>query len=383
MGSLIIARKMSEPFIIATSDWHFGKRQYGLKFREHDRYAAGHALVDYAIKHQVPAILNGGDTLDVTRPSSKAVSQLKEIHNKLVKAKIPMYVVQGNHDRVDPPWYNLFDAHPEFGVQLIGGRTVEIAIGTKKYTLAGIDEKPKDQLIKAIEEVKHADILLLHASVQEWIGFPSATALSLQDDIPKNRFRLVVIGDTHIHDYRELEDGTAFLSPGAIENGTKAEPREFHITRLGSTLQYDTVPLPTRPVVDVYARTDDELKAADKTLQKLRRGTGGLAYLYYNPKLENTSILFAQTDAPEYYLTPIAIQEEEATVENVEDATEGKRLMTIGEFAAKAHGNPLVNNCLQRILLSQTKTADLVEELCTTCTPTFVEDANVNASTPG
>ena len=78
--------------LILTSDWHLGLQQYGDPRRENDVYNAAKFIIDFAINSKYPILL-AGDILDSCNPVEKAVSELKDLHLKLVEANIPAFYI--------------------------------------------------------------------------------------------------------------------------------------------------------------------------------------------------------------------------------------------------------------------------------------------------
>ena len=309
--------------VIFTADWHLGKRQYGLKFREQDRYDAAWKIVAMAIEGGYRAILNGGDLLDVVRPHSRAINELMNIHRELVRAGIPMLVVQGNHDRTTPPWYDLFEQTDAGGVTLIDDRTVTLKPRQKSeqaLTVEGIPERPVERLTESMEASKGADILLTHVSVRDWIGFPSKTALPISD-IPLNRWQYIVIGDTHKTCEQAHGQSTVF-SPGSIETGEKSEQPDKSVFVLDmGTQRIKREPFNTRPIVHLRIDNEDEVPAV---LSEVERAVdaGALIYITYNPfipgligrldskRKDNNSYIVPETNITEQDLFDVDDQEE-------------------------------------------------------------------------
>lgn len=214
-----MSKQKKDTKILITSDWHLGYKQYGLNAREQVSYDAAHDVVNLARQHNVDAILNGGDILDVKRPNSLAVDVLKQIHHKLMEEGIPMFVVSGNHDKTKPHWIELIrreeDDQNTGGVKLLDSKSVTIN-GT---LIQGIEELPREELKERISKLKPG-ILLTHISVREWIHFPSEKAFSLKEDMSTN-LDFAVIGDTHVTELTEV--------------GRKDKAGKFTVVSAGST----------------------------------------------------------------------------------------------------------------------------------------------------
>lgn len=356
---------MAEDFF-CTSDWHFGKRQYGLLHREKDRYVAAKYVVDTAIASPTTKfIINGGDLLDVTRPSSAAVVELQKIDKLLLEAKMPMYLVQGNHDKSDPPWFSLLSGHAEYGVQLLDEDCPRMTTPTG-HSILGFPQLPRQELVDKLEKAKPADILVLHASVQEWINFPSPNAFCLQTDIPQAKFKVVVIGDTHITDSRVVS-GSLCISPGSIDVGSKDEPRDKYYLRVSvdNLSEATPEPIPVRPCVTVRVESEDDMEEARKKFTEAD-AQEAVIYLEYNPDIPNVMDSFLTLRRHDKtYIDPTAIRPK--SVAKVDD--EGKEVLeestirTVESFAPDFTDDPLILAAATEILTTQNSMQDIVDVL--------------------
>jgi DNA repair exonuclease SbcCD nuclease subunit len=364
----------SEPFFLATADWHFGKRQYGLLHRERDRYKAAWQIVRYAVEQGAAFILNGGDLLDVTRPGSAAVVELSKIHTFLQEAGIPMYLVQGNHDRTDPPWFDLFKHEGPGGIKLVGDRVLDIQFGEKILKLAGFDETPRERLKEQLHKLEPVDILLLHAQTQEFFRFAGERSTSLKEDLPENRFRLVVVGDIHVS--KSINVGTTVcLSPGSIEIGDRLEAREKYFWKyeLGQNgFVEHKLPLQVRACIDLRILEEDSMEEALREMEEADNA-GAVVHLYYNPSVEGVvERVLAKRKNPRTYVAPEAMHET-ATGEpvDVEDAASVEELLPLESFVDGFTEDPVVAQAA-RVLLGREK-ANLDDVLQTLIDQTFEE----------
>jgi DNA repair exonuclease SbcCD nuclease subunit len=81
------------------SDSHLGYRQYGLKQRLKDWSRATQEIVAYAIKNEVDFVLHSGDLFHSNLVDHTTLIHAIKILNPLREAKIPFFVIDGNHDR--------------------------------------------------------------------------------------------------------------------------------------------------------------------------------------------------------------------------------------------------------------------------------------------
>lgn len=355
--------------LLYTADWHLGKRQYGLNHREQDRYKAAWYIVKYAVKHKLRGIVNGGDILDVTRPTSRAVNQLKDIHTYLKEHGMPMFLVQGNHDKTDPPWFNLFmdddDTDEMSGLILLDDERVTLTSkGLPDFTIHGLSEMPVDQMVKRINELPESDLFVTHIMVRDWIGFPKETALQLSD-IPDNRFKHVVIGDIHVTSINVVK-GNKCVSPGSIETGAKDEQRNkyFQVADL-EDFSVTSESIPVRDVYDVRIMSEDDIADALKILEEAD-SKEALIYLTYDPTIEGIvgRINMKKTKPKTYIDMETYVAEEERKSESEEDEDEdSEELKSFESFAEDFTDDAAVTTAFESIVSTDSNVDDIVQEL--------------------
>ncbi|EDQ00136.1 exonuclease SbcD, putative [Shewanella benthica KT99] len=83
---------------IHTSDWHIGRQLHNQNLLEDQRFVLNQIL-DFAVEHDVDAVIIAGDIYDRSIPPANAVALLDEVVNRLVnELKIPIIMIAGNHD---------------------------------------------------------------------------------------------------------------------------------------------------------------------------------------------------------------------------------------------------------------------------------------------
>lgn len=266
--------------IVATADWHLGKRQYGLSRREKDFYKAAKKLILSIPSKSI--VFNAGDIFDTASPKFEAIKTLKEINDILIKNKSVMYYIEGNHDRAPnlkdnssdfKHWTNLFEYKDESGnalgiVKLNDG--IPIYNTDENFVVVGFKEQPKQNLIDALTNYDYSAIdskllpnmrkvLLLHMSCKEFCSFAKDTTLSIKE-IPNIKFwDFIIIGDTHIFD-REINKDTYILSPGSIEMVSSSEPIDKYAWVLNlKDKGLDNITVATRPTYQFFIRDGNEI----------------------------------------------------------------------------------------------------------------------------
>lgn len=100
----------------------------GVNLREQDGYDAFEKCVDQIIEHECDAVVVCGDTFHTPTPGIRAIVFVQEQLRRFANAKIPVYMLAGNHDQndikadiaaskvLDDPWRKIY-SHAEPYVQ--------------------------------------------------------------------------------------------------------------------------------------------------------------------------------------------------------------------------------------------------------------------------
>lgn len=281
--------------LILTSDWHLGLQQYGDPRRENDVYNAAKFIIDFAINSKYPILL-AGDILDSCNPVEKAVSELKDLHLKLVEANIPAFYINGNHDNTSEHWLNVVSRPSDKGgfIELKPNQ----AITVDKEVIVGITAYSRKEIIEQLAEApQNATIILMHTRCKEFIQYNDKTTnyWSIEEDFDFDRFpnlKLVVIGDTHVTETKVV-NGVTFISPGSIELVKANEDIKKYF------FAFDTDKRTCDPVEIFcdYIRIRSELICNEQDLDNLiatlthygvnQKGTRAFVIVYYKPEVEN------------------------------------------------------------------------------------------------
>lgn len=281
--------------LILTSDWHLGLQQYGDPRRENDVYNAAKFIVDFAINSKYPILL-AGDILDSCNPVEKAVSELKDLHLKLVEANIPAFYINGNHDNTSEHWLNVVSRPNDKGgfIELKPNQ----AITVDNEVIVGITAYSRKEIIEQLAEApQNATIILLHTRCKEFIQYNDKTTnyWSIEEDFNFDRFpnlKLVVIGDTHVTETKAV-NGVTFISPGSIELVKANEDiKKYFFVYDTDKRMYDPV-----EIFCDYIRIRSELICNEQDLDNLiatltrygvnQKGTRAFIIVYYKPEVEN------------------------------------------------------------------------------------------------
>lgn len=281
--------------LILTSDWHLGLQQYGDPRRENDVYNAAKFIIDFAINSKYPILL-AGDILDSCNPVEKAVSELKDLHLKLVEANIPAFYINGNHDNTSEHWLNVVSRPNDKGgfIELKPNQSITV----DNEVMVGITAYSRKEIIEQLAEApQDATIILLHTRCKEFIQYNDKTTnyWSIEEDFNFDRFpnlKLVVIGDTHVTETKAV-NGVTFISPGSIELVKANEDiKKYFFVYDTDKRMYDPV-----EIFCDYIRIRSELICNEQDLDNLiatlthygvnQKGTRAFIIVYYKPEVEN------------------------------------------------------------------------------------------------
>lgn len=120
------------------SDLHIGYKStrkinsQGINVREADGYLALSRMIDDIIEEGVDAVIVAGDTFHTPTPDTRSVIFVQNCLIRLWKARIPAYILAGNHDENDipsdiagskilhDPWRNIYSYAEPYKIQKIG-----------------------------------------------------------------------------------------------------------------------------------------------------------------------------------------------------------------------------------------------------------------------
>jgi len=285
--------------ILHTADNHLRASQYARPDRGLDFTQALNRVVDIAIKQKVDAILNSGDILDTTRPTARTVHDLNVLHYRLIEAGIPMYTISGNHDKTDPHWTSVIDVgHTDRGIVCVDNKQFEV----KGLKVHGLPFTHNDAFLANLAELPKADILMWHGMIREFVGYPTDKALSL-DDLPQGKYQMMLLGDVHVHEQKQLQDGTLVSYPGSTELCNQTEEfqkwvdiYEIPVDEPGDYTM-ESVKIQTRPAY-AYRITSEE--AVSEVLTKLAKvkDEKPMIFVSYTPDLDNVFARLTQVADP-------------------------------------------------------------------------------------
>lgn len=225
-----------------------------------------------------------GDIFDKPKPDSESVARFVAAMNRLRENAVDVYVIQGQHEKADPPWAAALGAAKYVG----DGKPFTIHNGNGKtyddVTVIGYDYTSAADLKEKLAAVKKVNLLLLHQMARQAIDVEGQWEFDI-DWIHKN-VGLVLAGDYHGH----LNVGRLWY-PGATHMRAIDEtgPKYFLHINTKKELSVEPIQLQTRQIVQVRAINEDQLAEAVKSITdtKVERRAEEIAtplvIAYYSP----------------------------------------------------------------------------------------------------
>lgn len=257
------------------ADLHLRDTQYARRSRGDDFYQGVINAIDALIKAGAECILCSGDVLDTTRPSAHVMSQLKSIHTHLRSKKITMYTTAGNHCQTDPHWSSLLDSEDSissYGIQYIENQKVFLPSGISIYGIPFCSNDLFREFLTSPET--EADILMWHGAIKEFSGYPQTDAVEM-DDFPKSKYKLVAMGDQHIHKYIKQDIGDTIIAyPGSTEMCSTSEDENKNAflysfdAETKTIVEIESIPFLTRTVQRFHIDSEDQIAEVANSIQK-------------------------------------------------------------------------------------------------------------------
>jgi hypothetical protein len=197
-----------------------------------DSYHSLAQIVDYCVEPGMNLpLIAGGDLFDKPDPDPVSVNVMCREMDKMQEAGLPVYFIQGQHERVRrnlgedhgrPEWMRV---HP--WPTHVHGQTFEI----DGETFYGLDWTPKEHIEEAFDNIPdEASVLVAHQVWSEFMGgwIPSECELSMLL-VRAPQIKHVLTGDFHEHTEACYPAGAdvdelTMYSPGSISMRSISEP---------------------------------------------------------------------------------------------------------------------------------------------------------------
>lgn len=278
------------------ADCHLRRMQYGSPQRGEDFTEGLLSALEAAHKEGCRYVIIAGDLLDTVNPGSVVcLNVLDKVNTFALNRDMTLLTIAGNHDRAIPPWESRFDELTEngsmdeavFGFCNINNRTFT-AFGDddEKVRIHGVPYMPNNEMRELLPALPEADILAWHGSLADFAGFPVESALTVDEFADTGKWRVLAMGDLHIHAMVERK-GMIAAYPGSTEMCSSSEEPDKSIyvyTIDKDSVQVDSVPFKTRE--KQFFNATDETSMAD-VLASMHQGA--VAYVKYVDSIENAA----------------------------------------------------------------------------------------------
>lgn len=242
----------SRPIAVISSDWHVALNAWK-KYPEirGDAECSLSQIVDISTALNVPLIA-AGDLFDIKNPDSYSVNATAKQMNRMLKAKLPVYYVQGQHEMASPTWFSLFE-----GCHYVHDKIFEIA-GIKFY---GYDYFLPKSVEDSYMRFKPADVLVTHQVWSELLPRHGQIHCCSYNLIANNNtYKAIISGDFHSHFTANTEKASCvFVSPGSICLQDMNEPANKAVWVMTENYEFVSVPIKARKVMNTAVRSDSDL----------------------------------------------------------------------------------------------------------------------------
>jgi DNA repair exonuclease SbcCD nuclease subunit len=216
-------------------------------------------LVDLALREQVAFVVLAGDLFDNANPSIGATLFFVSELRRLCAAKIPVYVLRGNHDydsregrRLWPDGVHEFAADAPQTFIVPGHR---VALHGQSYPAQAVATDMTPQYPAPV--VDHLNVGVLHTALEGYSGEHARYAPSTPNTLAGKGYAYWALG--HVHDFKHLSvQGAHLVYPGNLQGR--------HVRETGAK-GVALVTWEGARIVDVEHRTLDVVRWHDLTVE--------------------------------------------------------------------------------------------------------------------
>lgn len=207
---------------------------------------------DYCLREAIGLFL-GGDTFDSSTLDSPMVNTFRACIEPLIEAGIPVWAIQGQHDKSDPPWPTSIVP----GIRHVDKEVITLG----KVKCWAMDMRVKEEAKKALEEVpEDVEVLFVHQLIKQAFDFEGKWDFDL-NWVPKG-VHTVIAGDYHepMDKVFKMEDGREVrLTYNGSTHMCKIDeiPRKHFQLWSFPNFEMEPVRLKTRPYLFYEAKDED------------------------------------------------------------------------------------------------------------------------------
>lgn len=316
-----------KPIAVALGDIHLDNRIWTkIHGITGDSIVGYNAFLDVAIRLGVPAVIVG-DLFDVAKPPPDLVDAHRKAMDKCKAAGIPVYVIQGNHDKQLLPWATASHEHP-----IYVGEGNLFQLGSHKaqaYDYMAMDE------IEPLMKKATAEILFLHQAVRQALGFENAWNADL--DWISDAVKLTVIGDIHKPMDFKLDDGRLACYTGAGHPRDIDQVGPKSVVVINDDRTYTRESIPSRHIKRFRVHDPTSLAEVQAWVENspVVEGLEPFAWIFHTPEFLAALSLFQREMVVSHrayvYREPLVLEDEEDSpthVTSTEDDISPQALLT-------------------------------------------------------
>lgn len=229
-----------------------------------DAYDSLTQIIEFCAQHKASLVLMG-DTFNANRPDSMSIDVFRTAMTTMKVLGLPVYAIQGQHDRSNPPW-----PMAVCGDEIIYVNKQRFQPITNGPVFYGLDQHPVDvELQAALKEVP-ADVtmLVMHQLARD--VFPLDGAWDFDSAWVPEGINTLYIGDYHVSTDFDWRGGKAYYSGSAYMCSiSEAANKSFlHLTTAGNAVHTRRIPLKTRRCHKLAVSDEATLQAVVDKLGK-------------------------------------------------------------------------------------------------------------------
>jgi len=231
-----------------------------------DAFAGFESFIDLGIELHLPIVLLG-DIFDTVKPSPMVMRFFRKQMDRCVAENIPVFAIQGNHDKQPVPWY--VACHD--GVRHIGDGT---PVHINGVDCVGFDyalrETIEEQVAELAQLERRPQCLMMHQAAKQALRFEGKWNVDLElvpSDIP-----LILMADIHTPWHAKIRDGqnAYYTGPSSPREIGQIGPKSCIL--VNTDLSSERLPITYRQILRVNATAPDQLSAAEAWLADLPGG---------------------------------------------------------------------------------------------------------------
>lgn len=285
-----------KPIAVVFGDAHLQRGAWAHRPIRDDSFYSLTQILETAVEKEVEAVLGLGDLIDVHLPKSETLVPASWlVRTKLKPAGIPLYYIQGQHEKSETPWLSICE-----NAHWVDQKEVSL----KGRNFWGLDYRSGPEFEKAVKGIPaHCDVLLAHQPWAEVMGMERSEA---RCELLPEHVTTVLSGDFHKHMKIEgsnsAGDPVSLVFTGSTCMQSIDEEHEKRFYLLYEDLSLQSIKLKTRPVLETEILFDKDdldefLHVAGDELEKMQKEalelgipeqiTKPICYVHYDASLSD------------------------------------------------------------------------------------------------